>query len=187
MSENQRQIQSIVQGGRQEAEHFGSFEPDRYTGQGHRSLEGGAFSPVNERMRVNPVRRGMSHGRGGGVKNKRAVGSHKELHRDYGKIPSYLQEYKAKRVLADKKKAVEEEKSHWPAGTRLLSDKERLETLEHIKRKRSELNFELERLPLGNQTMKMDRRRKDLERHLNDIDRTILTFSKDKVFIKVDE
>ena len=80
-------------------------------------------------------------------------------------------------------KKTDEENKKIPAGTRLLSEEERLETLEDLKQSRKEVNNGLEKLPVVSRTIMTEKHRKDLLDKLTRIDKAIDTFNKPIVYI----
>jgi hypothetical protein len=76
-----------------------------------------------------------------------------------------------------------EEESKIPAGTRLMSEEERLSTLQDLQVTKKELTNMLERMPITNRTQAAERRKKELEEKLMRIERAIETFSKKVVYI----
>lgn len=76
-----------------------------------------------------------------------------------------------------------EEESKIPAGTRLMSEQERLSTLQDLQVTKKELTNMLERMPIANRTQAAERRKKELEEKLMRIERAIETFSKKVVYI----
>ena len=78
---------------------------------------------------------------------------------------------------------IEEEQRKIPAGTRLMPDEERIQTLFDLKESRREVNTALEKLPVMSKTLQMERHRKQLEDKLIRIDRAIDTFSKKTVYV----
>ena len=108
------------------------------------------------------------------------------LHKDFGKVPKYLQEMKIKaEILKDiEKKKKEEEK--YPKGTRLLSEEERLFTLQKLKESKKELENIIEKLPITLNSLSLRNRQKQLYKELDEIEQAIVTFSKKQVFVKLD-
>jgi len=76
-----------------------------------------------------------------------------------------------------------EEESKIPAGTRLMSEEERVSTLQDLQVTKKELTNMLERMPITNRTQAAERRKKELEEKLMRIERAIETFSKKVVYI----
>ena len=108
------------------------------------------------------------------------------LHKDFGKVPKYIQEMKIKaEILKDiEKKKKEEEK--YPKGTKLLSEEERLFTLQKLKESKKELENLIEKLPITLNSLSSKNRQKQLYKELDDIEQAIITFSKKQVFVKID-
>lgn len=108
------------------------------------------------------------------------------LHKDFGKIPKYLQEMKIKaEILKDiQNKKKEEEK--YPKGTRLLSEEERFLTLKKLKESKKELENLLEKLPITLNSLSSRKKQQKLIKELDEIEQAIETFSKNKVFVKID-
>lgn len=77
----------------------------------------------------------------------------------------------------------EEEEASIPPGTRLMGEDERIQTLEELNNTKKELNNILERMPIANNTLSLQRRRKEYEEKLFKIERAIETFSKKTVYI----
>lgn len=77
----------------------------------------------------------------------------------------------------------EEEEAMIPPGTRLMGEDERIQTLEDLNNTKKELNNILERMPIANNTLSLQRRRKEYEEKLFKIERAIETFSKKTVYI----
>ena len=108
------------------------------------------------------------------------------LHKEYGKVPKYLQEMKMKaEILKDiQKKKKEEEK--YPKGTRLLSEEERLFTLKKLEESKKELENLIEKLPITLNSLSSKNRQQKLYKELDEVEQAIITFSKKQVFIKND-
>lgn len=77
----------------------------------------------------------------------------------------------------------EEKEARIPPGTRQMSEEERQRTLVELDQSKKEVNILLEKLPIGSNTLTMQRRKKELEEKLLRIDRAIETFSKKTVYI----
>ena len=88
-------------------------------------------------------------------------------------------------ILKDiEKKKKEEEK--YPKGTRLLSEEERLFTLQKLKESKKELENIIEKLPITLNSLSLRNRQKQLYKELDEIEQAIVTFSKKQVFVKLD-
>ncbi len=66
-----------------------------------------------------------------------------------------------------------------------MGEEERLKTLEELNLTKRELNNMLERMPLANQSLALQKRKKELEEKMLKIDKAIETFSKKVVYIAV--
>lgn len=107
-------------------------------------------------------------------------------HKEFGKTPKYLQNMK---LEAEKKKEIEKikkETSKYPKGTRLLSEEERLFTLEKLKQSKNDINQIIEKLPITCDSQAFRNKREELFKKLDEIENAIETFSKKKVFVKIE-
>ena len=110
----------------------------------------------------------------------------KAYHKEFGKTPKYLQNMK---IEAEKKKEIEKlrkETSKYPKGTRLLSEEERLFTLEKLKQSKNDINQIIEKLPITCDSQAFRNKREELFKKLDEIENSIETFSKKKVFVKIE-
>ena len=109
-----------------------------------------------------------------------------EKHKAYGKVPQYLERIKSEmKICADK---LEEErlKARMPPGTRLMTDNERIKTLEELQHQKTEVSNILFSLPLSLKTEALKAQKRELEAKLVEIERAITTFSRKVVYIKDD-
>ena len=119
-------------------------------------------------------------------KIKKINSKEKAYHKEFGKTPKYLQNM---RIEAEKKKEIEKlkkETSKYPKGTRLLSEEERLFTLEKLKQSKNDINQIIERLPITCDSQAFRNKKEELFKKLDEIENAIETFSKKKVFVKVE-
>ena len=105
------------------------------------------------------------------------------MHRNYGKVPGYINKYHKERHDAQVQALVEEEKQRHPPGTRLMPDEERLDTLHDLFDSRKEIATALEKLPVGFRTLNQEKHRKDLQEKLVRIERAVETFEKPRVYV----
>jgi hypothetical protein len=68
----------------------------------------------------------------------------------------------------------------------MLSEEERLITLDGLLQKKKDLENELFKMPISLRTMSMRNKKAEIENKLNDVEAAINQFSKKKVIIKVD-
>ena len=107
----------------------------------------------------------------------------KQINKNYGKVPNYLNKYKEQKEDQLRQKALEEERAKHPPGTRLMGEDERIQTLNDLLEAKAETNRALEKLPVVAHSSKMERHRKELEDKLTRLDRAIETFSKKTVYV----
>ena len=107
-------------------------------------------------------------------------------HKEFGKTPKYLENMK---MEAERKKEIEKikkEEAKYPKGTRLLSEEERLFTLEKLKQSKNDINQIIEKLPITCDSQAFRNKKEELFKKLDEIESAIETFSKKKVFVKVE-
>lgn len=109
------------------------------------------------------------------------------FHKNYGKTPKYIVERKIENEIKKEIIKKRKEQAKYPKGTRLLSEEERVATLNGLIESKKEVINELEKLPITMRTMAAKNRKDELERKLDEIEEAIKMFSRKQVFIKVDE
>ena len=105
--------------------------------------------------------------------------------KNYSKVPNYLNKYKNQREEEIKQKAIDDEMSRHPPGTRLMPESERQETLRDLNEAKAETNRQLERLPIVSHSQKGERHKKELEEKLARLDKALETFSKPTVYVAI--
>ena len=108
------------------------------------------------------------------------------FHKEYGKTPKYIENM---RKETEKKKEMEKlrkETAKYPKGTRLLSEEERITTLEKLKQSKEDINKVIEKLPITCDSQAFRNKKEELFKKLDEIENAIETFSKKKVFVKVE-
>ena len=108
-------------------------------------------------------------------------------HKEYGKIPKYIENMKLENEKKLQSEKLRKETAKYPKGTRLLSEEERLFTLEKLKQSRDDINKVIERLPITPDTQAFKNKKEELFKKLHEIENAIETFSKKKVFVKVED
>lgn len=110
-----------------------------------------------------------------------------KIHNNYGKVPDYINKFKkeAEEKKENEKKLAEESK--YPKGTRLLSEEERLQTLDSLIKTKKELENVLFKLPITMKTLAIQSKKTELENKLCEIENSIDKFSRKKVYIKSEE
>ena len=108
------------------------------------------------------------------------------LHKDYGKVPKYLKEMKMKAEILKDLQNKKKEEQKYPKGTRLLSEEERLLTLNKLKESKKELENLIEKLPITLNSLSLRNKQQRLYKELDEIEQAIITFSRNQVFVKID-
>ena len=109
---------------------------------------------------------------------------YEERHKNFGKVPEYIKKYEQEREFERQEKIRKKLEMKYPKGTRLLSDEERIKTLNSLKKAQYENSLELEKMPITNRTIKLQKRKEELVKKLMEIDKAIEMFSKKQVFVK---
>uniref|UniRef100_A0A0X3PRV7 Enkurin domain-containing protein 1 n=1 Tax=Schistocephalus solidus TaxID=70667 RepID=A0A0X3PRV7_SCHSO len=135
-------------------------------------------------MSYSPTRRAVSHESlviSRGSDNYSAVNRRLPL----GKVPAYIVRRKREAELAKQEK-LSQIANAVPDGCRLMSEDERLDTLKLLQDAHAEVVEELGRLPIRMDTVRVRRRRSDLESKLTELESTISIFKKPKVYVWLD-
>eukprot|EP00347_Sterkiella_histriomuscorum_P002282 403368754 len=104
-------------------------------------------------------------------------------HKNFGKVPKYLQNFRTEKDEIQREIERELEKKNCPPGTRLMDEDERIRMLRDLEANKNELINQIERMPISMKTLSLQKRRDELEEQIKGIDRNISTFSKKKVFV----
>lgn len=117
---------------------------------------------------------------------KHKDGAEPELHEDFGKVPTYLEERKAR--WAEEKEEVRKRAPdpNCPKGMTLMPEAERVSTLEVLRVSKDEATKLLAKMPFVIETPSLKKRHSDLEAKLREIENAIALFSKSKVYIALD-
>ena len=107
-----------------------------------------------------------------------------EKHKNFGKVPEYIKKFEHEREIERQEKIRRKMEMKYPKGTRLLSEEERIKTLNSLIKAQQENSLLLEKMPITNRTFKLQQRKEELIRKLNEIDKAIEMFSKKQVFVK---
>ena len=106
-------------------------------------------------------------------------------HKDYGKVPEYIKKYELEREIRKEEIKKQEEAAKYPKGTKLLTEEERVETLNGLMNSKKELINILEKLPITTRTIAMQNKKDELIKKIEEVEKAIDMFSKKQVFIKV--
>lgn len=109
-----------------------------------------------------------------------------EKHKSYGKVPQYLEKIKEEMKSTEERRQEERAKARMPPGTRLMTEDERISTLEELQRQKREISDMLFSIPLSCKTEALKNRKRELEAKLIEIERAVTTFSRKVVYIKED-
>uniref|UniRef100_A0A8C3UPV6 Enkurin domain containing 1 n=1 Tax=Catharus ustulatus TaxID=91951 RepID=A0A8C3UPV6_CATUS len=103
-----------------------------------------------------------------------------------GHVPQYLLERKElwRRQMEERLRNLPDPDT--PPGHTMMPESQRLDTLGSLKQSQEQLIKDLVLLPMRGDSLKMQKRRIELERKLSQIDEAIKIFSRPKVFIKLD-
>ena len=117
------------------------------------------------------------------IKNNKSMEN--PYHKEYGKTPRYLQNMKNE---AEKQREIDKlrkQEEKYPKGTRLLSEEERVFTLNKLLESKKDIENLLSKLPITMSSLAAKSKQEELYKKLDEIDNAITTFSRKKVFVKV--
>ena len=106
-------------------------------------------------------------------------------HKDFGKVPLYIKKYELEREMKKEEMKKMEEMAKYPKGTKLLTEEERLNTLNGLIENKKEINNQLEKMPITTRTNSIRVRKEELFKKLEEIEKAIEMFSKKQVFVKM--
>jgi Calmodulin-binding len=109
-----------------------------------------------------------------------------EKHKNFGKVPHYIEKIKTEMKVTQEKRDEARAKAKMPPGTRLMTEDERIQTLEELHRQKLSISDMLFSLPLSLKTDALKNRKRELESKLLEIERAATTFSRKVVYIKED-
>jgi hypothetical protein len=117
-------------------------------------------------------------------KNKFVEEKNDVKHKDYGKVPDYIKKYEIEREQQKEEKKKQQEASKYPKGTKLLSEEERVSTLNGLINSRKEMINLLEKMPITTRTLSIQNKKEELIKKIEEVEKAIEMFSKKQVFIK---
>ena len=118
------------------------------------------------------------------TKNKFIEEKNDAKHKDYGKVPDYIKKYELEREIKKEEIKKQEAASKYPKGTKLLSEEERINTLNGLINSKKEMTNLLEKLPITTRTLAMQNKKEELIKKIEEVEKAIDMFSKKQVFIK---
>ena len=83
-------------------------------------------------------------------------------HKDYGKVPDYIKKYENEREQQKEEKKKQKEASKYPKGTKLLSEEERINTLNGLINSKKEMINILEKMPITTRTLTIQNKKEEL-------------------------
>ena len=110
-----------------------------------------------------------------------------DYHKNYGKTPEYLKQYKLEDERRKEYENLLKEQATYPKGTRLLPESERIQTLNDLINSKKEIENMIEKMPITNRSMAINEKKEQLLNKIDDLNKAIEMFSKKKVFVKIDE
>jgi hypothetical protein len=113
-------------------------------------------------------------------------GENSDKHEEFGKVPQYLEERKAKWAAEEDERKRRMPDPDCPPGMCLMPENERQDTLRTLEESREEALNQLRRLPFVIETITLKKKQESLENKLREIDRALSIFSKPKVYIAAD-
>jgi uncharacterized protein YeaC (DUF1315 family) len=119
------------------------------------------------------------------LKHKMVEDNNNVKHKNYGKVPSYIKRYELEREIKKEGIKRQKEAEKIPKGTKLLTEEERINTLNGLLYNKKELINQLEKMPITTRTIAMQNKKDELNQKLDEIEKAIEMFSKKQVFIKI--
>ena len=107
-------------------------------------------------------------------------------HKDYGKTPQYLKNMKLEAERQKELDKLKREQDKYPKGSRLLSEDERLLTLNKLLESKKDIENLVNKLPITMSSQAVKNKQEELYKKLDELDKAIATFSRKKVFVKID-
>ena len=107
------------------------------------------------------------------------------IHKDFGKTPDYIKKYKIENSIKKEEKKRRLEEAKYPKGTKLLSEEERISTLNGLIQTKKDLNTMLEKMPITTRTMAVQQKKEELIHKIEEVEKGIDMFSKKQVFVKI--
>ena len=106
-------------------------------------------------------------------------------HKEYGKTPKYIQNMREETALKNEIEKQKKEEAKYPQGTRLLSEEERIFTLNKLLESKKDIEQLIAKLPITMASQAARNKQQELFKKLDEIEGAIATFSRKKVFVKI--
>ncbi|KAJ9591962.1 hypothetical protein L9F63_001474 [Diploptera punctata] len=102
-----------------------------------------------------------------------------------GVVPKYLEERKEEWKKAEEQKIQDAPDPSCPPGYVSFPDNKRIDALKKLRENYAELVQELNMMPVRTDTLRMRKRKMELEKELNKIEQVMKVFSRPKVYVKI--
>ena len=109
------------------------------------------------------------------------------IHKNYGKVPEYIKQFELEEIKRKEYEKLLEEESTYPPGTKLISEEERVKTLNMLIKNKQVIENILEKMPITKRAKSIQNKKEDLERKLTEIEKEIDKFSKKRVFVEIEK
>ena len=119
-----------------------------------------------------------------GLNNNFDKSGQNPYHKDYGKTPQYLKNMKLEAEKQKELDKLKKEQDKYPKGTRLLSEEERLLTLNKLLESKKDIENLVAKLPITMNSQTVRNKQEELYKKLDELDKAINTFSRKKVFVR---
>lgn len=96
-----------------------------------------------------------------------------ELHKNYGKVPDYLEKRKMEIEEENHQEIIRKKEKRLPSGYRILSEEERKERLDNLRKREKELEDELYSFPIAILTNKQKKRKEMIDKEFLEIEEKI--------------
>lgn len=103
-----------------------------------------------------------------------------------GRVPKYLQKRQKEWQEQEEDRVASIPDPEMPPGHRRMDDTERKATLTKLQQTQTELLQQLGHMPIRNDTVRIRRKKEEIEAKLAEIEEAIKIFSRSKVFVKLD-
>jgi hypothetical protein len=172
-------------GPREETSHHTHFKPKLDMSNPH---EGKPVKPTDRDFVKENVHqtREMRHLATSSMEDSKLTDGTLKTHKA-GAVPKYLTKRKKEIEEEMEKDRIEREGPDLPPGVTLLSEEERLETLEGLFKSQDEATSQLNRLPIMCETPSLLKKKETLEKQLEEMDNAISIFSRSHVYIVDDQ
>lgn len=121
------------------------------------------------------------------VANKKEVAEQPTKHAEFGRVPEYIEERKAKLAEQQEEMRRRMPDPNCPKGMCVMPEEERVNTLEVLQQSKVEAMNQLRKMPFVVETPSQRKRQEQLETKLREIDSALAIFSKPKVYIALDK